>query len=58
MSSGSVPCIRDMTKRCKGCGNYCFPDDINKHGLCPMCARGEVPPKKETNDDNSGWCDW
>ena len=49
-------CIRDATSRCKCCGSYWFPEDINWDGLCPMCARGDIPPKRDVDD--SGWGDW
>lgn len=48
---------KDYTSRCKCCGSYWFPDDINKDGLCPMCARGDIPIR-ETKNSDSGWGDW
>lgn len=45
--------IRDMTKRCKNCGNYYF--ELNADGLCDNCANGNPPQITETD---SGWDDW
>ena len=52
-----IPMIRDMTKRCKGCGCYGFADGFNKDGLCVKCATDGIPAM-ETNDDDSEWGDW
>ena len=54
-----IPMIRDMTAQCKGCLCYCFPDDINKNGLCSRCEKDGVPPREpivEVVEDD--WNDW
>lgn len=49
MDNNKVPQIRDMTAKCKECGNYHFPDALNKQGLCYNCANGitKEKPQKE-----------
>lgn len=49
--------IRDMTSRCKNCGDYHFADNLNKDGLCPDCAKGKKKAKPITDDcdDFDGW---
>ena len=57
MSDTGVPQIRDMTEQCKNCGDYHFPDNINKEGLCTKCASGKVKPKPAKDVANlfDGW---
>ena len=40
MDNEKIPQIRDMTARCKKCGDYHFEDNLNKNGLCSKCANG------------------
>lgn len=49
MDNEKIPQIRDMTAKCKECGNYHFPDALNKQGLCYNCANGitKEKPQKE-----------